>query len=350
MTEDRCGYTHNVSRFPDIGGVCCWRPVWDDHDHCVWHTDVTDKSLEELTALAPSSGERFDGAILQGSVMTELDGLVESTFIDADFTRADVSEIDFTGADLREATFRDANARQTTFTSANLEDTLLRGVDLRGADLVQAQLDEVEFSESRINRATTFGDQSVYETNLAQATNPKIRRELFESATWTYRTLQQLAHQNSRRNQTIEYYQREQDLRRRFAWNEGHYLFALKAEASRWLTGYGHNPWRILGVSLGIIVLCAVIYPLTGGVQEPQVEQAITYTLDEPTESSRGWIAIVFFKSLYFSATTFVTLGYGDFQPIGRWAQTLAGVEALLGNFLMALLVVVIARRITWIG
>lgn len=350
MTRDPCGYTHNVSRFPDVGEACCWRPVWEDHDRCIWHADVADKSLEMLTAHAPSPGERLDGAILRRSIVAGLDGLAKCTLIDAQFIQADVSETDFTGADLREATFRDANARDTIFTRANLEDALLGGADLRGAHLDQAKFDEVEFADSRINRATSFGDRSVYETQLFQTTDPKKRRELFESATWTYRILQELAHQNARRNQTIEYYQREQDLRRHFAWNSGQYLFALKAEASRRLTGYGHNPWRILATSLLIIVICAIIYPLTGGVQEQGVERAVTYTLDDPSEAHRWWTANVLFKSLYFSISTFATLGYGDFQPVGRWARVLAGIEALLGGLLMAMIVVVLARRLTWIG
>lgn len=350
MARDRCGYTQNMGRFPDVGEACCWRPVWGDHSHCIWHANVLDKPPEAFTAWAPSPGERLDGAILRGSVLVELEGLIECTLIDAEFAQADVSDIDFTGADLREATFRGANARDATFTRANLEDAVFRDADLRGARFTQAKLDEVEFAESRIDRATTFGDRSAYETQLVQATDPSKRRELFESATWTYRALQGLANQNARRGQTYELYQREQDLRRRFAWSEGYYLFALKAEASRWLTGYGINPWRILGVSLFVIVICAVLYPMTGGVQEVGVERAITYTLNEPAEAPRWWIARVLFKSLYFSVTTFATLGYGDFQPAGSWARALAGVEALLGGLLMALLVVVLARRITWVG
>lgn len=35
-------------------------------------------------------------------------------------------------------------------------------------------------------------------------------------------------------------------------------------------------------------------------------------------------------------------LGCGDFQSVGRWARTLAGIEAMLGGVLMALLVVMV--------
>lgn len=54
------------------------------------------------------------------------------------------------------------------------------------------------------------------------------------------------------------------------------------------------------------------------------------------------------FKSLYFSVVTFATLGYGDIQPIGTVARFLAGIEALLGALLAALLVFVLTRIVTW--
>lgn len=350
VNRDRCGYSHNVSRFPDLGAACCWRPVWDDADRCVWHADAAEKPIEALAARAHARGERLNGAILRESAISGLDGLAGCTLVDADFTRADVSGTDFTEADLRKATFRGATARDGTFTRANLEDAVLRNVDLRGARLDRARLDEVEFTESRIDRETTFGDRSVYETRLARATTAEERRSLFGSATWTYRALQRLAHDNARRGQTYEYYHREMDLRRQFAWSEGYYLYALKAEVARWLTGYGHDPWRTLGASVLFIVAFAVAYPLTGGVEATADERAITYALAEPADAPRWWIASVLFKSLYFSVSTFATLGFGDFRPVGRWARMLAGVEALLGGLLMALLVVVLARRITWIG
>jgi hypothetical protein len=346
MARDRCGYTHNVNRFPDVGETCCWRPVWEDAEYCIWHADVADKPAEALTS---SPGDRLDGAILRGSDASGL-GLAECTLIEAEFIRTDISETDFSGADLRETSFRTVNAQHATFSRANLETTLFRGVDLRGARLDQTKLEEVEFIGCHIDRATGFGDRSVYETQLSRAEDAGERRSLFESATWTYRTLQQLAHQNARRSQTYEYYEREQDLRRRFAWSEGYYPVALRAEASRWFAGYGHNHWRILGTSLLLIVFFGLLYPLTGGVQEVEVGRAITYKIEDPTDTSRWWIAIVLFKSLYFSVTTFATLGYGDFQPVGRVARALAGLEALFGALLMALLVVVLARRITWMG
>lgn len=347
IPSNRCGYSHDVSRFPDVGSSCCWRPVWGDTDRCVWHVDAAKKPVDALALHDPVPGERLEGAIVRESGIAGTVGFSGCVLVDADFAQADVTKTDFADADLREATFRDANARGATFTRANLEDAALRGVDLRDARLDQAKFDEVDFTDSRINRATTFGDRSVYERQLAQTADPEKRRDLFESATWTYRTLQRLAHQNARRGQTYEYVWREKDLRRRFAWNAGYYPFALKAEASRWFMGYGLSPRRVLGTSLSLILVCALLYPLTGGIQEIDAGRAITYTIDEPTDAPRWWVAGVLFKSLYFSIITFATVGYGDLQPVGSWARALASVESLLGGLLMALLVVVLARRVT---
>lgn len=349
MTRDRCGYTHDISRFPDIGAVCCWRPVREDAQRCIWHADTASKPTEALASLAPTRGERLDGVIVRESTVAGFDRFRECILVEADFTHADADDAVFTGADLREAMFRNANVRGATFTRANLEDADFRDTDLRGAHLDQAKLDEIDVTDSRINRATQFGDRTAYETQLAQTADPDVRRELFESATWTYRAVQRLASQNARRGQAYEFYNREKDLRRRFAWAEGYSLFALKSEAERWVMGYGNNPWRVLAASLIVIVVFAGLYPLTGGVQEVGVERAITYSLDAPADAPGWWIGRVLFKSLYFSITTFATLGYGDFQPVGGSARVLAGVEALLGGLLMALLVVVLLRRITWV-
>lgn len=52
-------------------------------------------------------------------------------------------------------------------------------------------------------------------------------------------------------------------------------------------------------------------------------------------------------KSFHFSMVTFATVGYGDLQPVG-WAQTVATVESFTGGLLMAFLVFVLGRQLTW--
>ena len=54
-----------------------------------------------------------------------------------------------------------------------------------------------------------------------------------------------------------------------------------------------------------------------------------------------------FGKCLYFSAVTFTTLGYGDFQPKPGFFRFVAGTEAAMGAALMALFIVGLARKYT---
>jgi voltage-gated potassium channel Kch len=117
------------------------------------------------------------------------------------------------------------------------------------------------------------------------------------------------------------------------------------------VTGYSMSPWRILATSFVIIVVSALLYPLTGGLEEVVAsgggeQMAVTWEVQNPESASRYYIFSVFLKSLYFSVVTFTTLGYGDISPIGTYARTVAGIEALMGTALMALLVFVLSRRI----
>jgi voltage-gated potassium channel Kch len=55
-----------------------------------------------------------------------------------------------------------------------------------------------------------------------------------------------------------------------------------------------------------------------------------------------------FFRLTYFSLATLTTLGYGDFIPATDAARGLAVVEAILGQFYIAVLVAeLIGRRVS---
>jgi len=97
----------------------------------------------------------------------------------------------------------------------------------------------------------------------------------------------------------------------------------------RLLFGYGERPVRVLVASAFIIIFCALLYTQPGALK----------FREGPTEPS-------FRQSLYFSTTTFTTLGYGDFYPSPHgFCRTLAMAEAVTGGCLMALFVVCLAKR-----
>jgi hypothetical protein len=50
------------------------------------------------------------------------------------------------------------------------------------------------------------------------------------------------------------------------------------------------------------------------------------------------------FESFYMSITTYTTLGYGDYLPMG-WTRGIVAVEALSGIILTPLFLIALTRR-----
>jgi len=123
--------------------------------------------------------------------------------------------------------------------------------------------------------------------------------------------------------------------------------------------GYGVYVLRILSAGLAMLVLCACIYATSGfgiGGEAWDVETTETVMApgpdgQAPVEEPRrvrlseltGWRR--WGCALYFSTTTFSTVGFGDWKPVGG-AQVVAATEGLLGVFIMAVFTVSFARKI----
>ncbi|SER11802.1 pentapeptide repeat-containing protein [Natrinema salaciae] len=345
MAETRCRYVTSSSGVDDAGAICCWRSTWEDTDRCIWHTETT-VPMAAYERDPPEPGERLDGANFRGATLSGASFLTGRSFVDADFTEAVLDGADLSAADLRRATFRDVDAHGTSFRAANLHDAVFVFADLRGADFRNARLYRAGLTDVRINLETAFGERSVYEAELERASADEDLWDRVDSAQWLYRELQRLYDENAFPERVHTYYLREMDFRRRQAWRVGRYLQAIKLAGSRWVMLYGTSPWRVVTTSLLLILVCAGLYPLTGGIQEVGADSAVTYQIDDPTDASSRVLVRAFFKSLYFSVITFATLGYGDIQPVGEWARAIAGVETLLGSLLMALLVFVLTRSV----
>ena len=342
---ERCGYEQPVITKEDVGAVCCWRPVWEGRERCVWHADEDEKPREAFEAHPPERGERLDGAVLRGAFLTGADWLVGGTLIGADFSGAIIRSTDFTGTDVRRANFRNADARGAVFNGANVEDAEFVYTEIQGASFEKALFDRALFREAHVDRNTQFGDRVAYEATLETVEDEKFVVTA-EAAIWTYKELQRLFGENALPETERCYYLREKDLRRRVARARGHYGRAVRLEGTRWVTRYGTSPSRVIASSLTLIVVCTLLYPLTDGIRETATDTVIAYRFGGPVGTQLRELPSILFTSLYFSVTTFGTLGYGDIQPVGTAARALASVESLLGALLLALLVYVLTRTL----
>ncbi|WP_226022025.1 pentapeptide repeat-containing protein [Halomicrobium salinisoli] len=345
-SSDRCGYRLNVGVDEVGSGEPCDRPTWEDHDRCVWHAEVDGKTQEQLEDARSGGDDDLDGAYLRGASLVGVDWFADASLVGADFSDATLVDADLSGADLTLATLTDANGINADFAGANLEGAIFTNADLRRANLLGAYLNDAVLTDVHVGEETDFGDLSVYER---EAVEPGFgSNHPLEAASWTYRELQQLYRDNALPKLARRSYNLEKDARRRLAWTQRDYGNAIKWEVSRWVMRYGSSPYRVLLVSLFVIVVCALLFPLTGGIQETQGGQAITYTIEDPEATPLWWTAEILYKSLYFSMITFATLGYGDIQPVGPYARMLAAVETIIGSLLSAILVFVLTRIVTW--
>lgn len=102
------------------------------------------------------------------------------------------------------------------------------------------------------------------------------------------------------------------------------------------VSGYGEHPQRTVGASVAVITASALAYPAIGGLRT--ADGVVSYGTAGPE---------ALLTSLYFSVTTFTTLGPGDVEPAGWLSPAVTAAEAFAGAFLLALFVFSLGRRAT---
>lgn len=94
-----------------------------------------------------------------------------------------------------------------------------------------------------------------------------------------------------------------------------------------------YNVVILLLLYINIILVFGVIYSILdatklGPIIEHQEAQFPHPTFDQPL-----------FRSLYFSAITMLSVGYGDVTPYG-WSRVVAMIESIIGGILPAAIVI----------
>ena len=117
--------------------------------------------------------------------------------------------------------------------------------------------------------------------------------------------------------------------------------------------GYGEKPWNVI-LSAGILIFAFALFFSLIGIGNPEIIELKGIAVHQNSGNivdlaSKGLLKNNVIRnypdSLYFSLITFTTLGYGDFRPLEGLERILAGSEAFIGAFMMALFVYTFARR-----
>ena len=119
----------------DIEGWECSRPVWEEAsgNRCVWHTSDGQTQEKPPAELEKAVGDGdLHGSAAAGVNLSGIDFPVETGFIDADLSGADLPEADLLDADLSGVNLRYADLSWADLRYADLSGTELIGADLWG--------------------------------------------------------------------------------------------------------------------------------------------------------------------------------------------------------------------------
>lgn len=110
------------------------------------------------------------------------------------------------------------------------------------------------------------------------------------------------------------------------------------------LCGYGERPSHTFFFILGNILLFGLLYLFTGFAIDDTV---INASVVGSVYSNVKELFCLFCHSVFFSVTTFSTVGYGNYVPVGVISSTLAAIQMLMGVSLTAMWTGCIFRKIS---
>jgi len=225
---------------------------------------------------------------------------------------------------MHHASIMKADLRDANLNCANLEDSNMLGVKWTGS----------KFENVNIGKKLK---QEVLAKHELEQGNQQTSIDYLEQAEEIYRDLRKHAEHEGIFTLSGYFIQKELTMRRLQLPR-----YSTKRIISKLVDifcGYGEAPLRIIGLSIAIIMVCAVIYAFTGlSFQDSVQAVSATQTLEHNLS--------LFASSLYYSVVTFTTLGYGDFTPVGI-SRAIAAIEAFTGSFTIALFVVVFVKKMT---
>jgi len=268
----------------------------------------------------------FDSAIFQRNV-----DFLKVTFQgDADFTWATFEgdtcfevksfekDINFAKANLfpgKELNFKvENNKGDISFERAYLENTYLK--IYLGTDVL------IDFTDALLRNTTIEKDQ--IENHILQE-----EKKEFSKAQRVYLLLKNNFHSNGQYEDESWAFMKEREMERK---GSCHFKTLHKWLWSCFLNGifgYGEQPGKVIVSAILVILLFASLFMIFG-ISNIGIEFSTSNN---------------FLDCMYFSTITFTTLGYGDFRPLEGWGRVLAGSEAFIGAFMMALFVYTFARK-----
>ncbi|MGD2071915.1 MAG: pentapeptide repeat-containing protein [Candidatus Thorarchaeota archaeon] len=283
----------------------------------------------------------------------------KTTFQNASFNGAVFTITSFDKATFQNASFEGAFFQDVTFNGAFFQDVIFNNATFQGASFEEAHFEQVaSFRGANFQSNISFRGASFSQTYFIdiQATcyvkfennkfckflaNKKSQNALLEQG---YRNIKNLLNLQGDYAAAGEFHYIEMEAKRCRTRNPSCLWLMLYKS----LCGYGERPMRVIGASLVIILVGAMLFFFCGieHFDESFYTTGKAHIIQYPFSISGIKSALLedFGYCIYYSVITFTTLGYGDIHPLGL-SHVFAAVESFIGAFFIALFVVVFARK-----
>jgi len=322
---------NELCTYNDPDGCSCPNHA-ENNGVCYWHDESIDKSIpgvkEKLENYAQSGGF-LRGIFLERADLKGIDLVKHHSKQGYDMSYCDLYRADLSNAHMFNITLKYASLMKADLTSAKLNCSDLTETNLLGVKWKDSKIENMYLGKALHQQK--LAKKSLKENNIEQAV------DYFEQAEEVYRDLRKHTEQAGMFRLSGILIQRELTMRRmqspKFSFQR------ITSKCIDIFCGYGEAPLRIIGISIIMIVFCALLYTFTGlNYQGETVVYDSRLSIEENFN--------LFLSCLYYSVVTYTTLGYGDFTPVGV-SRAIAALEAFTGSFTLALFVVVFVKKMT---
>lgn len=256
-------------------------------------------------------------------------------FNEVDFSLSGLSFCTFKNCVMQEAIFYEVNGHKVNFLDCKLQKTKFLFSKFSDCDFSGADLSEVYFEDSllvdiHVNYKTKIDNKlngKWNENEIASSEKPDILRAFRiayeKTELWEYMDIFLYAEKRAQRRYIFWPDLKEQKSISNFkTWS----ISLLSGT----LSGYATKPSQVILTGFVIACIYSILY----------------FSLGSPTPNISNTSS--FLESIYFSFTTFATLGYGDlsYTNCRPFMRILSTTEAWLGAINISLFVVVLARKL----